>query len=228
MAELERMGRLRRFLSPQLAELIVDSGDETFLESHRREIVVVFCDLRGFTPFAESSEPEEVMGVLGEYHQALGRPDLPVRGNPRAVHRRRADGVLQRPGPCDDAAAARRPDGGRDARPRPRTGGGVERARGTTWRSASASRRATRRSGRIGFEGRFDYAAIGSVTNLAARLCADAEPWQILATERVFSAAGPSIVGEDVGRRAGSAASAGRSVPSTSRASTPRGLGHDR
>ncbi len=62
--QLERMGRLRRFLSPQLAELIVDSGDESFLESHRREIVVVFCDMRGFTPFAESSEPEEVMGVL--------------------------------------------------------------------------------------------------------------------------------------------------------------------
>ena len=68
----ERVSRLRRFLSPQMAELIVDSGDEAFLESHRREIVVVFCDLRGFTPFAESSEPEEVMGVLGEYHAALG------------------------------------------------------------------------------------------------------------------------------------------------------------
>jgi adenylate cyclase len=70
--ELERMGRLRRFLSPQLAELIVDSGDESFLESHRREIVVVFVDLRGFTTFAEASEPEEVIGVLGEYHEALG------------------------------------------------------------------------------------------------------------------------------------------------------------
>ena len=75
--ELERMGRLRRFLSPQLAELIVDSGDESFLESHRREIVVVFCDLRGFTPFAESSEPEEVMGVLERVPRGAGRPDLP-------------------------------------------------------------------------------------------------------------------------------------------------------
>ena len=72
VAELERTNRLRRFLSPQLAELIVDSGDESFLESHRREIVVVFCDLRSFTPFAETSEPEEVMGVLAEYHEALG------------------------------------------------------------------------------------------------------------------------------------------------------------
>src|SRR6185369_764629 len=72
VSEIGRMSRLRRFLSPQLAELIVDSGDESFLESHRREIVVVFCDLRGFTPFAEASEPEEVMGVLAEYHAALG------------------------------------------------------------------------------------------------------------------------------------------------------------
>ena len=72
VSQLERMSRLRRFLSPQLAELIVDSGDESFLESHRREIVVVFCDLRGFTTFAEASEPEEVMGVLKEYHEALG------------------------------------------------------------------------------------------------------------------------------------------------------------
>jgi adenylate cyclase len=66
------MNRLRRFLSPQVAELVINSGDDSFLGSHRREIVVVFCDLRGFTGFAESSEPEEVMGVLGEYHAALG------------------------------------------------------------------------------------------------------------------------------------------------------------
>ena len=72
VGQLERMAKLRRFLSPQLAELIVDSGDESFLDSHRREIVVVFCDLRGFTPFAEASEPEEVMGVLADYHEALG------------------------------------------------------------------------------------------------------------------------------------------------------------
>ena len=98
VSQLERMSRLRRFLAPQLAELIVDSGDESFLESHRREIVVVFCDLRGFTAFAEASEPEEVMGVLEEYHAALGRPDLPVRGHARAVRRRRPDGLLQRPG----------------------------------------------------------------------------------------------------------------------------------
>src|SRR5204863_10095106 len=72
LAELERTGRLRRFLAPQLAELIVAQGDESILESHRREIVVVFCDLRGFTAFAERAEPEEVMALLREYHATLG------------------------------------------------------------------------------------------------------------------------------------------------------------
>ncbi|MFN2629122.1 MAG: response regulator, partial [Gaiellaceae bacterium] len=70
--ELERIGRLRRFLSPQLAELVVSSGDESFLASHRREITVVFCDLRGFTSFAETVEPEDLMLVLSQYHAALG------------------------------------------------------------------------------------------------------------------------------------------------------------
>ena len=101
--ELERMAKLRRFLSPQLAELIVDSGDESFLESHRREIVVVFCDLRGFTTFAESSEPEEVTTVLREYHDALG--DLIYRFE-GTLERFTGDGLMvffNDPMPCDDA-----------------------------------------------------------------------------------------------------------------------------
>ena len=85
--ELERANRLRRFLSPQLVDVVIASGDEELPESHRREIVVVFCDLRGFTPFAESSEPEEVMGLLAEYHEVLGRSDLRLRRDPGAVHR---------------------------------------------------------------------------------------------------------------------------------------------
>ena len=85
--ELERVSRLRRFLSPQLAELVVSSGDARLLESHRREITVVFCDLRGFTAFAASVEPEDLMAVLREYHAALGDTDLRVRRHPRAVHR---------------------------------------------------------------------------------------------------------------------------------------------
>jgi adenylate cyclase len=184
---LDRMGRLRRFLSPQLAELVVSSGDESFLRSHRREITVVFCDLRGFTSFSETVEPEDVMAVLSEYHAALG--DL--------VHR--FDGTLERftgdglmvifndPLDCPDAperavrmALAMR---GRVA----------ELAEGWSRRDYDldfgvgiAQGHAT--LGQIGFEGRSDYTAIGSVTNLAARLCAHAEARQILISQRVFSA----------------------------------------
>ena len=104
VTQLERMGRLRRFLSPQLAELIVDSGDESFLESHRREIVVVFVDMRGFTPFAEASEPEEVMGVLTEYHEALGDLIFRFEGT---LERFTGDGLMvffNDPVRCDDGA----------------------------------------------------------------------------------------------------------------------------
>lgn len=198
--ELQRVSRLRRFLSPQLAELIVNSGDESFLESHRREIVVVFCDLRRFTPFAESSEPEEVMRVLGEYHAALGKLIYEFDGT---LERFTGDGLMvffNDPVPCDDAplraitmAVAMR-----------------DRVRGLVdiWAQLGhdlgfsmgiAQGYAT--LGRIGFEHRADYAAIGSVTNLAARLCADAEQWQILVTQRVFAAAGAAVHGESVGER---------------------------
>ena len=102
--ELERMGRLRRFLSPQLADLIVSSGDDSFLESHRRDITVVFCDLRGFTTFAETTEPEEVMEVLEEYHAALGELIFRFEGT---LERFAGDGLMvffNDPLPCADAA----------------------------------------------------------------------------------------------------------------------------
>jgi len=102
VAQLERMGNLRRFLSPQVAELVVDAGDGAVLESHRREIVVVFCDLRGFTPFAEASEPEEVMGVLKDYHHALGDLIFRFEGT---LERFAGDGLMvffNDPVPCDD------------------------------------------------------------------------------------------------------------------------------
>jgi class 3 adenylate cyclase/CheY-like chemotaxis protein len=200
VTQLERMGRLRRFLSPQLAELIVDSGDESFLESHRREIVVVFCDLRGFTSFAEASEPEEVMGVLEEYHQALGDLIFRFEGT---LERFAGDGLMvffNDPVRCEDGplrairmALAMRTRVRGLAETWARQGHDLGMGIGIAQGYATL--------GKIGFDGRLDYAAIGSVTNLAARLCADAEPWQILVTERVYSAAGSLVVGEDVGQR---------------------------
>src|SRR5262249_11735171 len=105
VAELERVSRLKRFLSPQLAELVVSSGDESFLQSHRREIAVVFCGLRGFTSFAESTEPEEMMGVLREYHEAMGALVFEYEGT---VGRFAGDGLMiffNDPVPCPDPAA---------------------------------------------------------------------------------------------------------------------------
>ena len=198
VAELQRVNRLRRFLSPQLVDLVIDSGDEGFLASHRREIVVVFCDLRGFTRFAESSEPEEVMGVLAEYHTALGELIHRFEGT---LERFTGDGRMvffNDPLPCDDPAGravtmavAMRDRVGALAEGWTRQGHDLGFGIGIAQGFATL--------GRIGFEGRFDYAAIGSVTNLAARLCGEAGPWQILVAPRVHSATEALATGEPVG-----------------------------
>lgn len=198
VADLERVNRLRRFLSPQLVDVVLDSGDQDFLKSHRREIVVVFCDLRGFTPFAESSEPEEVMHVLGEYHEALGRLIFHYGGT---LERFTGDGLMvffNDPIPIDDAPerALRMSVAMRDA-VRVLADGWQRRGHDLPMGVGVAQGFAT--LGRIGFEGRFDYSAIGSVTNLAARLCAEAGPWQVLASQRVFHAAEPAAAGAEVG-----------------------------
>jgi class 3 adenylate cyclase len=196
--ELERLGRLRRFLSPQLADLVVNSGDESFLDSHRREIVVVFCDLRRFTAFAETSEPEEVMGVLNQYHAALG--DLVFRFE-GTLERFAGDGLMvffNDPMPCDDAPSrAIRMTVAMRTRLRDLAEGWARRGYELSFAAGIAQGYAT--LGRIGFEGRFDYAAIGSVTNLAARLCGEAAPWQILVTQRVHAEAEDILVSEPVG-----------------------------
>jgi adenylate cyclase len=196
--ELERVSRLRRFLPPQLAELVVDSGDESFLESHRREIVVVFCDLRQFTAFAESSEPEEVMAVLTEYHAALGEVIFEYEGT---LERFTGDGLMvffNDPIPCDNppGRAVRMAVTMRDkvadlAQSWQRRGHNLGFGVGVAQGFATL--------GRIGFEGRFDYAAIGSVTNLAARLCSEAQAGQILITQRVMSATEDVVAAEHVG-----------------------------
>jgi adenylate cyclase len=194
--ELERTNRLRRFLSPQLADLVV--SDENLLESHRREIVVVFCDLRNFTPFARNSEPEEVMGVLREYHAVIGAFVHEYKGT---LERFTGDGIMaffNDPVPQDDAAerAVRMSIGIRDE-VRELAERWLRRGHDLALGIGIAQDFAT--LGRIGFEGRFDYAAIGSVTNLAARLCSDAGPWQVLVTDRVLAATEHVCVAETVG-----------------------------
>jgi class 3 adenylate cyclase/CheY-like chemotaxis protein len=201
LEELERANRLRRFLSPQLVDLVIDSGNESFLNSHRREVVVVFCDLRGFTSFAEASEPEEVMGVLNEYHEAVGKLIFAYEGT---LERFSGDGLMvffNDPLPVDDAPqrALRMSVAIRDS-VRILAGGWRRRGHDLALGVGSAQGFAT--LGRIGFEGRFDYAAIGSVTNLAARLCDVAGPWQVLASQRVFHAAEPLAEGVHVGELA--------------------------
>jgi adenylate cyclase len=196
--QLERVGRLRRFLPAQLAELIVSSGDESFLSGHRREITVVCCDLRGFTAFAETAEPEDVWRTLEEYHDALG--DLIARFE-GTLERFTGDGLVaffNDPIPCDDAplrsvrmalAMRQRVQELADSWQRR----GYELAFGVGIAQGYAT------LGRIGFAGRSDYASIGSVTNLAARLCAEAAPWQILVTQRVNAAAEDLVVSRLVG-----------------------------
>ena len=196
--ELERLGRLRRFLSPQLADLVVESGDESFLRSHRREIVVAFCDLRNFTPFSEASEPEDVMGVLADYHRALGEL---IHHHEGTLERFTGDGLMvffNDPIPCPAPAlqavrmaVAMREEVRRLAERWSTHGHELSLGMGIAQGYATL--------GRIGFEGRYDYAAIGSVTNLAARLCAEAQPWQVLVTERVLAAAGDGVTGDPIG-----------------------------
>ena len=198
VAELERTGRLRRFLPPQLAEAVVSSGDETLLESHRREITVVFCDLRGFTAFAETSEPEEVMAVLREYHAALGELIFRFEGT---LERFTGDGLMvffNDPLPCPDPA----PRAVRMAvAMRERIAGLSEgwRKRGHDLELGVGIAQGYATLGKIGFEERFDYAAIGTVTNMAARLCGEASGGQILVTQRVCAAAEDLIDVEPVG-----------------------------
>jgi adenylate cyclase len=198
LEELQRMNRLRRFLSPQVAELVINSGDDSILGSHRREIVVVFCDLRGFTAFAESSEPEEVMAVLSEYHAALGELIFRYQGT---LERFTGDGLMvffNDPIPLDkparravEMALAMRDQVRILAEGWSRIGHDLGFGVGIAQGYATL--------GRIGYEGRFDYAAIGSVTNLAARLCAEAGAEQVLVSQRVFSAVEDVAAGELVG-----------------------------
>jgi adenylate cyclase len=187
LAELERIGRLKRFFSPQLAEIIVQGGADDPLQSHRREVTVVFLDLRGFTSFAEVAEPEEVMGVLREYHASMGELVLAHEGT---IERFTGDGMMiffNDPVPIPNPAerALRMTVAMRD---RAEQLAARWRERGYELRAGIGIAQGYATIGAIGFEGRLDYGAIGTVTNLAARLCGEAQGGQILISQRVQAA----------------------------------------
>ncbi len=197
--EIERVGRLRRFLSPQVAELVV--SQESLLEGHRREITVVFCDLRGFTTFSETAEPEEALAVLRDYHTALGSAVFRYEGT---LEHFAGDGVMvffnDPIAYADHALRAVR----MAVTVRERVGALLDR-----WRKRGhelgfgvgiATGHAT--LGRIGFEGRYDYGAVGNVTILAQRLSAEAKAGQILVTQRVLAALEDAVESETAGELA--------------------------
>ncbi len=199
LAELERASRLRRFLAPQIAEAIA-SGDERALEGHRRDVTVVFCDLRGFTAFSEGAEPEEVIAVLRQYHATLGEL---IHRHEGTLERFTGDGVMvffNDPIPCADPAH-------RAVRMAVAMRARVDEL-AKTWRKYGyalgfgvgiAHGYAT--LGRIGFEERSDYAAVGSVVNLAARLCGEAESGQIIIERKVLVAVEELVETEELGAR---------------------------
>ena len=182
--ELDRLGRLRRFLPRQLAEAIASSGDESILQTHRREVSVVFCDLRGFTAFSEIAEPEEVMSVLGDYHNIAG-PVIEQHGG--TLERFLGDGLMilfNDPMPCDAPAeqAMRLSVVLRESMAEVCSNW---EAQGYQLSFGVGIAHGFATLGRIGFEGRVDYTAIGTVVNQAARLCDEARPGDILVTQRV-------------------------------------------
>ncbi len=198
LAELERTGKLRRFLAPQLADLIIAQGDESILESHRREIVVVFCDIRGFTAFAERAEPEEVMALLRDYHAALGPIVARFEGT---LDHYSGDGVMvffNDPLPtlepakrAIEMAVAMREAAQQVLKVWHRHGHDLGFGVGISQGYATL--------GQIGFAERMDYTAIGTVCNLAARLCDEAKDGQILISRRVAVAVEEDAKLEEMG-----------------------------
>jgi adenylate cyclase len=200
LAQIERIGRLQRFLAPQVAQMIASSDpSDSLLASHRREVTVLFCDLRGFTAFTDASEPEEVMGVLREYHENLGELIFRYEGT---LERFLGDGIMivfNDPIPCDD-----------------HTERAVRLALDMRERVAELAKQWARRGhvlgfgigiasgyatlGQVGFEHRREYTAIGRVINLASRLCDEAKAGQIVISQRAFSTVEQSVGGSHIGQ----------------------------
>lgn len=198
LGQIERMGALKRFLAPQLAELIIARGEDNVLQSHRRDIVVVFGDLRGYTAFAETAEPEELLDLLNAYHAAVG--PIVTRSEGTLDHFS-GDGIMvffNDPLPCPDAAerAVRMAVEMREALLRLQTEW-KRRGRQIGFGIGIAQGYAT--LGQIGFAERIGYTAIGTVCNLAARLCAEAKDGQILISQRAAAAAEGFATLEEIG-----------------------------
>jgi adenylate cyclase len=194
----ERIGRLKRFLAPQIAELVENVGQENLLESHRTEVSVVFCDLRGFTAFASEVGPEEVMGLLGDYYDALGSIIMRYEATLTCFM---GDGLmllLNAPLPCPDPAT-------RAVRMALDMQSAVQalilrwRERGYVIGFGVGIATGTATVGRIGYEGRIDYTAIGSVVNLASRICSAATDGQVLIDPETAAAAATTIGVEGLG-----------------------------
>ena len=197
VAQLDKVSRLKRFFSPQLAELIVAGGADDPLKSHRREITVVFLDLRGFTAFTETADPEDVMAVLGEYHAAVGAL---VLEHEATLERFTGDGIMvffNDPVPVADPASRAVKMAIAMQREITRLGAGWAR-RGYELAMGVGIAQGFATIGGIGFPGRIDYGAIGTVTNLAARLCGEARGGEILMSQRVCAS-----LDADVAYRAG-------------------------
>ena len=198
VAEIERVSRLRRFLAPQVAELISSEASGDLLQSHRREVTVVFCDIRGFTGFTEIAEPEEVMAVLREYHGAVGELIFRYEGT---LERFAGDGILillNDPIACPDHAE-RAVRMALDMRTSLNALIEVWRKRGHTLGFGVGIALGYATLGQVGFDRRFDYACIGSVTNLASRLCDEAKAGQILVSQRVFNLVEPVVEASPIG-----------------------------
>jgi class 3 adenylate cyclase len=198
LAQMERLGRLKRFFSPQLAELILSGGADDPLKSHRREVTVVFLDLRGFTAFAETSEPEEIMAVLREYHAEMGQAIVSHEGT---LERFAGDGMMvffnDPVAVPDPAVRAVRMVLAMRERLQALTAKWKKRGFDLEFGAGIAQGYAT--IGAIGFEGRWDYGAIGTVTNLAARLCGEARPGQVLVSQRVLASVEDLVTAEPLG-----------------------------
>ncbi len=196
--EIERIGRLKRFLSPAVADVVVSSGSDKLLSSHRAMIAVMFCDIRGFTAFCETAEPEETIEVLQTYHEELGKL---INKHRAGVDHRSGDGIMvifNDPLPCDDPAE--------DA---------LKLAMAMRERMAELCADWRKLGHRLGFgvglslgyatvgvvgsAGRYDYTASGTAVNLAARLCDQANDGEILLSPRAYRAVEDAVVVEAAG-----------------------------